>query len=119
MLRFAFQTSAVMANNLLKANFAFHSMAHHSEILLLLPDFGGAYTGLRRQLAQDGHRITTDNLVGELVDRPMRHGILLQTTRYPLRGPRQEREPVHGGAALDPDPENRHLALSHPGHQTD
>lgn len=40
MLRFAFQTSAVMANNLLKANFAFHSMAHHSEILLLLPDFG-------------------------------------------------------------------------------
>ncbi|MEP7200252.1 MAG: patatin-like phospholipase family protein [Chloroflexota bacterium] len=38
-LRFSFQVSGIMANNLLKANFAFHNLAHHSEVILLLPEF--------------------------------------------------------------------------------
>jgi NTE family protein len=38
-LRFSFQVSGVMANNLLKANFAFHNLAHHSEVILVLPEF--------------------------------------------------------------------------------
>ncbi|MBI5880356.1 MAG: patatin-like phospholipase family protein [Chloroflexi bacterium] len=66
MLRFAFQTSAVMANNLLKANFAFHSMAHHSEILLILPEFG-QHIGLfdvdkSPQIIEAGERAITEQL---------------------------------------------------------
>lgn len=37
--RFAFQLSAVMANNLLKSKLAFHSIAHHSEVIVILPEF--------------------------------------------------------------------------------
>lgn len=37
--RFAFHTSSILTNNLFKANFAFHSLAHHSEIVLILPEF--------------------------------------------------------------------------------
>lgn len=37
--RFAFQLSSIMTNNLLKANFAFHNLAHHAELLLILPEF--------------------------------------------------------------------------------
>jgi NTE family protein len=37
--RFAFQLSSVMTNNLLKSNFAFHSMAHHSEVIPIVPVF--------------------------------------------------------------------------------
>ena len=37
--RFAFQLGAIMANNLLKSKLAFHSMAHHSEVILVLPEF--------------------------------------------------------------------------------
>lgn len=37
--RFAFQLSAIMSNNLLKSNFAFHSLAHHSEIIPIIPRF--------------------------------------------------------------------------------
>jgi NTE family protein len=32
-LRFAFQLSSIMSNNLLRANYAFHNLAHHTEIL--------------------------------------------------------------------------------------
>jgi NTE family protein len=28
-----------MSNNLLRANFAFHNLAHHAEILTILPNF--------------------------------------------------------------------------------
>lgn len=38
--RFAFQLSSIMSNNLLKSRFAFHSMAHHSEVIAILPKFG-------------------------------------------------------------------------------
>lgn len=37
--RFAFQLGAIMANNLLKSRLAFHSIAHHSEVILVLPEF--------------------------------------------------------------------------------
>jgi NTE family protein len=37
--RFAFHISSILTNNLFKANFAFHSLAHHSEIVLILPQF--------------------------------------------------------------------------------
>jgi NTE family protein len=37
--RFAFQFSSIMSNNLLKSNFAFHSLAHHGEVIPILPQF--------------------------------------------------------------------------------
>ena len=38
-IRFAFQIVTVMSNNLLRSNFAFHNVAHHTEILAILPEF--------------------------------------------------------------------------------
>jgi NTE family protein len=38
-LRFAFQLSSITSNNLLKANYAFHNLAHHHEILPIIPRF--------------------------------------------------------------------------------
>ena len=37
--RFAAQLSAILANNLLKSRLAFQSAAHHSEMILILPQF--------------------------------------------------------------------------------
>lgn len=37
--RYAFQVNSVYTNNLLRANFAFHNLAHHAEIIPILPDF--------------------------------------------------------------------------------
>ncbi len=37
--RFAFQISAIMSNNLLKARLAFNSVVHHSELITLIPEF--------------------------------------------------------------------------------
>ncbi|MBI3149927.1 MAG: patatin-like phospholipase family protein [Betaproteobacteria bacterium] len=37
--RFAFQLSAIMSNNLLKSRFSFHSVAHHSEVIAIIPEF--------------------------------------------------------------------------------
>ena len=37
--RFAFQLSAILSNNLLKSKLAFHSIAHHSEMIMILPEF--------------------------------------------------------------------------------
>ncbi len=37
--RFAFQVSSIMTNNLLKASFAFHGLAHHSEVIAIVPRF--------------------------------------------------------------------------------
>lgn len=38
-LRYAFQVNSVYTNNLLRANFAFHNLAHHAEIITVLPEF--------------------------------------------------------------------------------
>ncbi len=37
--RFAFQVSSITNNNLLRANYAFHSLAHHAEVLSIVPEF--------------------------------------------------------------------------------
>lgn len=39
LLRYNFQISSITSNNLLKTNFAFHNIAHHSEIIPILPEF--------------------------------------------------------------------------------
>jgi NTE family protein len=31
--------SSILSNNLLKSQFAFHGLAHHSEIILIVPEF--------------------------------------------------------------------------------
>jgi NTE family protein len=38
-MRFAFQLSSITSNNLLKAKYAFHNLAHHHEILPIIPQF--------------------------------------------------------------------------------
>lgn len=37
--RFAFQMSSIMTNNLLRASFAFHGLAHHGEVIPVIPKF--------------------------------------------------------------------------------
>ena len=38
-LRFAFQVTSVYTNNLFKANYSFHSLAHHAEVVPVMPEF--------------------------------------------------------------------------------
>lgn len=37
--RFSFQLSSIMTNNLLKSRFAFNNIAHHAEVILIVPEF--------------------------------------------------------------------------------
>jgi NTE family protein len=37
--RFAFHINSLMTNNLMRANFSFHNLAHHAEIIPILPAF--------------------------------------------------------------------------------
>jgi NTE family protein len=37
--RFAFQVSSILSNNLLKSQFSFHGLAHHAEIIPIIPQF--------------------------------------------------------------------------------
>jgi NTE family protein len=37
--RFAFQVSSILSNNLLKSQFAFHALAHHAEVIPIIPEF--------------------------------------------------------------------------------
>ncbi len=39
-MRYAFQVNTIYTNNLLRANYAFHNLAHHAEIIPILPEFG-------------------------------------------------------------------------------
>lgn len=39
LMRYTFQFTSIVSNNLLKSNYAFTSLAHHSEVLLMVPDF--------------------------------------------------------------------------------
>jgi NTE family protein len=39
LMRMAFQLSSIMSNNLLRSNYAFHNLAHHSEIIPIIPQF--------------------------------------------------------------------------------
>lgn len=38
-IKYAFQITTIMTNNLLKSNYAFHNLVHHTEILAILPEF--------------------------------------------------------------------------------
>jgi NTE family protein len=40
-LRYAFQINSIYTNNLLRANYSFHNLAHHTEIIPILPQFDG------------------------------------------------------------------------------
>jgi NTE family protein len=37
--RFAMQLSSIMSNNLLRARYAFNSVAHHAEVITIIPEF--------------------------------------------------------------------------------
>lgn len=37
--RYAFQINSIYTNNLLRANYSFHNLAHHAEIITILPEF--------------------------------------------------------------------------------
>ncbi|HEX6136267.1 MAG TPA: patatin-like phospholipase family protein [Casimicrobiaceae bacterium] len=37
--RFAFQLTSIMTNNLLRSRFAFHNVAHHGEVIAIVPEF--------------------------------------------------------------------------------
>ena len=39
--RYAFQVNSISINNLLRASYAFHNLAHHAEIIPILPEFDG------------------------------------------------------------------------------
>jgi NTE family protein len=39
LMRYNYQISSVTSNNLLKSNYAFHNLAHHSEIIPIIPEF--------------------------------------------------------------------------------
>lgn len=39
--RYAFQVNSIYTNNLLRANYSFHNLAHHAEIIPVLPEFDG------------------------------------------------------------------------------
>jgi NTE family protein len=39
LMRYSFQVSTIMANNLLKSNYAFHNLAHHTEVIPIMPQF--------------------------------------------------------------------------------
>lgn len=39
LMRYNFQISSITSNNLLRTNYAFHNLAHHSEIIPILPEF--------------------------------------------------------------------------------
>ena len=39
--RYAFQVNSIYTNNLFRANYAFHNLAHHAEVIPILPEFDG------------------------------------------------------------------------------
>ena len=38
-VRYAFQVTTVMTNSLFRANYAFHALSHHTEVLSIIPEF--------------------------------------------------------------------------------
>jgi NTE family protein len=66
LMRYTFQISSIMSNNLLKANYAFHAMAHHGEVLPILPQFNqriGLFdTDKIPYIIQEGERAAQEQL---------------------------------------------------------
>jgi NTE family protein len=58
--RYAFQVTTIMTNHLLEANYAFHSLSHHDEVLPIVPEFQGRVgafdTDKVPQLVADGEK---------------------------------------------------------------
>lgn len=66
LMRYTFQISSIMSNNLLKANYAFHSLAHHTEVIPIIPQFkeriGLFDTEKIPSIVQEGIRATEEQL---------------------------------------------------------
>lgn len=64
--RYAFQVTTVMTNNLLQSNFAFQSLAHHDEVISLVPQFSERIkafdTGKMPLIVEAGERVMEDHL---------------------------------------------------------
>ena len=64
--RYAFQINSIYTNNLLRANYSFHNLAHHAEIITILPDFdrrvGLFDTELIPYVIEEGQRATEAQL---------------------------------------------------------
>jgi NTE family protein len=75
LMRYNFQISSVTSNNLLKTNFSFHNLAHHSEIIPILPEFKHRIklfdTNKLPYVIEEGGRAAEDQLpyIKELLDR--------------------------------------------------
>jgi len=73
--RFSFQISSIMSNNLLKANFAFHNLAHHSEVIPIVPQFkeriGLFDTDKIPYIIEEGERAAEEQLpyIRQLIER--------------------------------------------------
>lgn len=65
-VRFALQVSSIMTNNLLQSNFAFHNLAHHAEIIPIIPRFRQRIrlfdTEKIPSIIEDGERATEEQL---------------------------------------------------------
>jgi len=66
LMRYNFQMSSITSNNLLKTNYAFHNLAHHSEIIPILPEFKEKIklfdTDKLRYVIDEGERATEAQL---------------------------------------------------------
>lgn len=64
--RFAFQLSSVMTNNLLRSRLAFHNLAHHGEVVPIVPEFreriGLFDTDKIPGIIEDGRRAAEEQL---------------------------------------------------------
>ncbi len=66
LMRYTFQVSSIMSNNLLKSNYAFHAMAHHGEVIPILPQFNqhiGLFdTAKIPYIIEEGERATNEQM---------------------------------------------------------
>ena len=64
--RFSFQISSIMSNNLYKANYAFHNLAHYGEVIPIIPEFSqhvGLFdTDKIPYIIEEGERATEEQL---------------------------------------------------------
>jgi NTE family protein len=78
--RFAFQVSSILSNNLLKSQFSFHGLAHHAEVISIMPEFRSRIrlfdTGKIPAIIEDGERAAEQQLpyLLRLLDAEARDG---------------------------------------------
>jgi NTE family protein len=77
--RFAFQLSSIVTNNLLRSRYAFHSVAHHGEVIAIVPEFreriGLFDTARIPYIIEEGERATEAMLphLMRMIDSPATH----------------------------------------------